>query len=114
MKVLVDGGHFSRKENIRYLAFALVGLSFMPIILAPLVSREWFSFDEMTSDAWVDFLTDLSVYRNGEEVARKTIRVNDPLEGDGFRFHQSTFGPIASLEIRDASWAMVGPGPVVL
>ncbi|MEA2623205.1 MAG: cytochrome c biosis protein [Chloroflexota bacterium] len=61
-----------------------------------------------------DFRTDLAVYRDGQQVARKTIRVNDPLTVDGFVFHQNTFGPSASVDIRDATGALVWTGPIIL
>jgi cytochrome c biogenesis protein len=62
----------------------------------------------------IDFRTDLAVYQDGREVARKTIRVNDPLTVGPFVFHQNTFGPSASLEIRDAGGRLVWTGPVIL
>jgi cytochrome c biogenesis protein len=52
-----------------------------------------------------DFTTDLAVFQNGSEVARKTIRVNDPLAIGGYTFHQNGFGPAPHLVIRDASGA---------
>jgi cytochrome c biogenesis protein len=52
-----------------------------------------------------DFTTDLAVYQNGDEVARKTIRVNDPLSVGGYTFHQNGFGPAPHLVIRDTSGA---------
>jgi cytochrome c biogenesis protein len=52
-----------------------------------------------------DFTTDLAVYRDGTEVARKTIRVNDPLNVGDYTFHQNGFGPAPHLVIRDASGA---------
>ncbi len=63
---------------------------------------------------FADFFTDLAVYQNGEQVARKVIRVNDPLIVDGFRIHQNTFGPAADLEIRDPRGDLVWTGPVIL
>ena len=48
-----------------------------------------------------DFTTDLAVFQNGTEVARKTIRVNDPLAVGGYTFHQNGFGPAPHLVIRD-------------
>ena len=63
---------------------------------------------------FADFRTDLAVYQNGEQVARKTIRVNDPLEFDGYVFHQNTFGPAAQLMIHDATGQLVWDGPVLL
>ena len=48
-----------------------------------------------------DFTTDLAVYRDGREIARKTIRVNDPLAIGGYTFHQNGFGPAPHLIVRD-------------
>lgn len=50
-----------------------------------------------------DFTTDLAVYRDGQEIARKTIRVNDPLSIAGYTFHQNGFGPAPHLVVRDAA-----------
>ena len=44
-----------------------------------------------------DFTTDLAVYQDGQEIARKTIRVNDPLSVGGYTFHQNGFGPAPHL-----------------
>ena len=63
---------------------------------------------------FTDFRTDLAVYQNGQEVARKIIRVNDPLEVNGFVFHQNTFGPAAQLAIHDPNGRLVWDGPVLL
>ncbi len=63
---------------------------------------------------FADFWTDLAVYRDGAQVARKVIRVNDPLEVDGFVFHQNTFGPAADLEVRGPDGRLVWTGPVLL
>ncbi|MEJ7748063.1 MAG: cytochrome c biogenesis protein ResB [Candidatus Limnocylindrales bacterium] len=48
-----------------------------------------------------DFTTDLAVYRDGSEIAHKTIRVNDPLSVGGYTFHQNGFGAAPHLIIRD-------------
>jgi cytochrome c biogenesis protein len=63
---------------------------------------------------FADFRTDLAVYRDGVEVARKTIRVNDPLEAGGYVFHQNTFGPAVDLRVLDPASRPVWVGPVVL
>jgi cytochrome c biogenesis protein len=52
-----------------------------------------------------DFTTDLAVFQNGAEVARKTIRVNDPLSIGGYTFHQNGFGPAPHLVLRDTAGA---------
>ncbi len=62
-----------------------------------------------------DFTTDLGVYQAGQEIARKTIRVNDPLSIAGYTFHQNGFGPAPDLVIRDrASGDLLWSGPVPL
>ena len=61
-----------------------------------------------------DFRTDLAVYRDGQEIARKTIRVNDPLSIAGYTFHQNGFGPAPHLVIRDAQGKPLWDGAVPL
>lgn len=61
-----------------------------------------------------DFVTDLSVYQDGEVIARKSIRVNDPLRAGGYTFHQNGFGPAPDVEIRALDDAVLWSGPVPL
>jgi cytochrome c biogenesis protein len=61
-----------------------------------------------------DFTTDLQVFKDGQEIARKTIRVNDPLSVDGYTFHQNGFGPAPDLVIRDRQGSVLWSGPVAL
>jgi cytochrome c biogenesis protein len=61
-----------------------------------------------------DFTTDLAVYRDGTEIARKTIRVNDPLEVDGWTFHENGFGPTVDLVVRGPDGKPLWDGPVPL
>lgn len=61
-----------------------------------------------------DFTTDLAVYRDGTELARKTVRVNDPLAVAGYTFHENAFGPTADLLISDAEGRPLWDGPVPL
>ena len=79
-----------------------------------LVKNNAFLAPRRGDGSFVDFSTDLSVYRGGQEVARKTIRVNDPLLFDGFVFHQNTFGPAVDLTIRDGEGELVWDGPLLL
>jgi cytochrome c biogenesis protein len=58
-----------------------------------------------------DFTTDLAVYQDGEQIARKTIRVNDPLSVAGYTFHQNGFGPAPHLVLRDAAGAILWDAP---
>ena len=59
-----------------------------------------------------DFTTDLAVYQDGKEIARKTIRVNDPLTVGGYTFHQNGFGPAPVLVVRDAAGRPLWDGAV--
>ena len=61
-----------------------------------------------------DFTTDLAVYQDGREIARKTIRVNDPLSVAGYTFHQNGFGPAPYLVVRDAEGRPLWDGAVPL
>jgi cytochrome c biogenesis protein len=61
-----------------------------------------------------DFTTDLAVYKDGQEIARKTIRVNDPLAVAGYTFHQNGFGPAVHLLISDANGRPLWDGQVPL
>jgi cytochrome c biogenesis protein len=61
-----------------------------------------------------DFTTDLAVYQDGREIARKTIRVNDPLSVAGYTFHQNGFGPAPYLIVRDADGEPLWDGQVPL
>ena len=61
-----------------------------------------------------DFTTDLAVYQDGREIARKTIRVNDPLSVAGYTFHQNGFGPAPYLVVRDAEGKPLWDGAVPL
>ncbi len=66
------------------------------------------------SGKFTDFTTDLAVYQDGAEVARKVIRVNDPLQAAGYTFHQNFFGPAVDLTLRDGAGRLLWAGPVPL
>lgn len=61
-----------------------------------------------------DFTTDLGVFQNGVEIARKTIRVNDPLAIAGYTLHENGFGPAPVLVISDLAGRLLWDGPVVM
>ena len=79
-----------------------------------LVKNNAFFAPRREDGSFADFSTDLSVYRDGAEIARETVRVNDPLRLEGFVFHQNTFGPTAELTITDDAGALVWDGPLLL
>ncbi|HEX2517548.1 MAG TPA: cytochrome c biogenesis protein ResB [Chloroflexota bacterium] len=65
------------------------------------VRNEGFTDEYFPSGTAKDYRSDLVVLQDGQEVARKTIRVNDPLDVAGVRFHQAFFGPAAVMRVRD-------------
>jgi len=80
-----------------------------------LVQNLGFEAPGLASGAPTDFTTDLAVFRDGVQVARKTIRVNDPLSVDGYTFHQNGFGPALDLVLTDTTdGSVLWSGPVAL
>ena len=80
-----------------------------------LVKNLGFDAPGLDTGSPTDFTTDLAVYRDGQLLARKVIRVNDPLSAGGYTFHQNGFGPAPDLEIRskvDGSILWSGPVPL--
>jgi cytochrome c biogenesis protein len=69
-------------------------------------------FDEAGNP--LDYRTTLAVFRNGEQIARKEITVNDPLSVDGWAFHENFFGPAVELDVRDETGLTLYSGSVLL
>lgn len=61
-----------------------------------------------------DYASDLVVYRGGRAVARRTVRVNQPLSVDGVSFYQSFFGTAASITVADPQGGTVSDSAVPL
>ncbi len=61
-----------------------------------------------------DYASDLVVYRDGRQVARQTVRVNQPLTVDGISFYQSFFGTAASIKVTDAAQKVLADTAVPL
>lgn len=58
-----------------------------------------------------EYLSDLTVIKNGKEILRKTIRVNDPLTYQGITFYQSSYGSRperAQIEVRNQDGTLRG------
>jgi len=67
-----------------------------------------------TTGAPSDYASDLVVLQDGQEVARQTIRVNDPLRYNGITFYQSFYGPAAVVSVKDETGAALGSEGVPL
>ena len=78
------------------------------------VKNEGFAAPRLPDGRFADFTTDLAVYRDGALLARKVIRVNDPLEVAGYSFHQNFFGPAVDLAIHEQDGGVLWDGWVPL
>lgn len=54
-----------------------------------------------------DYVTDLVLTRDGQQVAQQEVRVNEPLIYDGVMFHQAFFGVAAVMRITDSSGQVI-------
>jgi cytochrome c biogenesis protein len=77
-----------------------------------LVRNLGFEAPGFETGAPTDFTTRLAVYQDGDQIAEKTIRVNDPLEVAGYTFHQNGFGPAPDVVIRDRAGKPLWTGPI--
>ncbi len=61
-----------------------------------------------------DYYSDLAVIDGGKEVVKQRIRVNEPLEYHGVRFHQAFFGPVATVDVKSSSGQSLYSGDLPL
>jgi cytochrome c biogenesis protein len=89
-------------------------LTVQPIGTPGLLLVKNIAFDAPGFDtgAPTDFTTDLAVFQDGQQIARKTIRVNDPLSIGGYTFHQNGFGPAPHIVLKTAAGAVLWDAPV--
>jgi cytochrome c biogenesis protein len=78
------------------------------------VRNDGFTDEYFPSGTPKDYRSDLVLLQNGKEVAHKTIRVNDPLDWGGVRFHQAFFGPAAVMRATDSQGNVVFEDGVAL
>jgi cytochrome c biogenesis protein len=54
-----------------------------------------------------DYASSVVLLKDGVEIDRHVIRVNDPLRYDGLAFYQASFGSAAQMTVRDAAGAVL-------
>ena len=62
----------------------------------------------------LDYASQVVLLQNGTEVARHTVRVNDPLRYDGISFFQSFFGPAVVMDVASSDGTRLFSGGVPL
>ena len=78
------------------------------------VFNEGFTVEYLEDGRPKDYYSDLVIYKDGKEAARGRIRVNSPMDFDGFRFHQNSFGPTVRLQIQSESGQVLFSETMVL
>ena len=62
----------------------------------------------------LDYVSDVTVTKDGQVVAQQLVRVNEPLRYDGISFFQAFFGPAAVMTVKDATGSTISTGGVPL
>lgn len=71
-------------------------------------------------DAWsatgspIDYVSEITIYDNGEPVKSDSVRVNHPASYGPATFYQSGFGSVAEFTVRDLNGNIVFGGPAIL
>jgi len=58
---------------------------------------------DTTTGAPIDYASQVILFKDGQEVDRHTIRVNDPLQYGNTTFYQAFFGAAATMTVKDAA-----------
>jgi cytochrome c biogenesis protein len=71
------------------------------------VEAKSFTDSYYTNGSPSDYASDLVLYKNGQQVAVQTIRVNEPLSYGDVTFYQSFYGAAAAMKVVDSSGTVV-------
>jgi cytochrome c biogenesis protein len=86
--------------------FAVAEGATLPVAAEPGLTLELIDFSDAyyaSTGAPSDFASQVVLYKDGNEIARHTIRVNDPLRYGATAFYQKAFGTAAMLTVKDAA-----------
>jgi cytochrome c biogenesis protein len=98
----IIGATFGYRDN----SFTIAEGSTLPVAAEPGLSIELIDFSDTyyaSTGAPEDYASQVVLYKDGQEVARHTIRVNDPLRYGDTSFYQAFFGSAAVMTVKDAS-----------
>ncbi len=99
---VVIGSYYGYRNS----GFTIAEGSTLPVGAEPGLSIQLIDFtDSYYADTGApeDYASQVVLYKDGQEVARHTIRVNDPLHYGDTTFYQAFFGPAAVMTVADAS-----------
>lgn len=67
------------------------------------VAAQSFTEDHYPDGSPKDYVSDLILYKDGQQVQRKDVRVNSPMRQDGVTLHQSFFGIAQQITVQEAA-----------
>jgi cytochrome c biogenesis protein len=108
--VILAGALVGSAFGFRDTGFVVAEGSTVPVTSGDGLSVELVQFQDAyytTTGAPADYASDLVIYRGGAEVARQTVRVNEPLRYGDLSFYQSFYGPAAAIRVADKAGAEV-------
>jgi cytochrome c biogenesis protein len=104
--VILAGAIIGSTFGYRDSQFTIAEGATLPVAAEPGLSIQLVDFADSyypTTGAPADYASQVVLYKDGAEVARQTIRVNDPLRYGDTTFYQAFFGSAAVMTIKDAS-----------
>jgi cytochrome c biogenesis protein len=108
--VILAGALVGSAFGFRDTSFVVAEGSTVPVASGEGIAVELLQFQDAyytETGAPADYASDLVIYQDGAEVARQTVRVNDPLRYAGLSFYQSFYGPAAAIRVNDPAGAEV-------
>ena len=108
--VILAGALVGSMFGFRDTGFVVAEGSTVPVANGQGISVELVQFQDAyytETGAPADYASDLVIYQDGTEVARQTVRVNEPLRYGGLSFYQSFYGPAAAIRVTDAKGSSV-------
>jgi cytochrome c biogenesis protein len=106
--VILAGAIVGSTFGYRDSQFTIAEGATLPVAAEPGLSIQLIDFADSyypTTGAPADYASQVVLYKDGAEVGRQVIRVNDPLRYGDTTFYQAFFGSAAVMTIKDASGA---------
>jgi cytochrome c biogenesis protein len=103
--MILAGAIIGGMYGYRDAQFALAEGQTLPVAAEPGLSIMLEDFTDRydtVSGAPIDYASQIVVLRDGQEIDRHTVRVNDPYRYNGLTFYQAFFGAAATVTITDA------------
>ncbi len=108
--VLLAGAIMGGIWGYRDSNFTIVEGSARAVGAEPGVSMQLLDFTDSydtTTGAPIDYVSSVVIFKDGQEIDRHDIRVNDPYHYEGTTFYQASFGSAAVMTIKDAAGKVV-------